>query len=187
MRLARQATEAGKHDPDVLWMAAHTLLFFTGELTTAKNLVDRALALNPNSAHAWMVRGIVLNLRNQPDRAIEAVEHATRLSPLDPLGARAFTLLTATAHFRAGRYELAIEWADRALAAQPDYRPALRFKASACAHLGQMEEAHDCLKRMFHLEPGLTIAQVKASSPPFPTEMSGRYLEGLRKAGLPEE
>jgi len=73
------------------------------------------------------------------------------------------------------------------LAAQPDYRPALRFRASACAHLGRMEEAHDCLKRMFHLEPGLTIALVKASSPPFPTEMAGHYLEGLRKAGLPEE
>jgi adenylate cyclase len=187
VRLARQAIDEGKHDPDALWMAAHTLLFFTSELTTAANVVDRALALNPNSAHAWMVRGIVLNLRNQPDRAIEALEHAMRLSPLDPLGARGFTLLTATAHFRAVRYEMAIEWADRALAAQPDYRPALRFKASACAHLGHMEEAHDCLKRMFHLEPGLTIARVKASSPPFPTELLNRYVEGLRKAGLPEE
>jgi len=110
-----------------------------------------------------------------------------RLSPLDPLGARAFTILTAAAHFHAGRYELAIGWADRVLAAQPDYRPALRFKASACAHLGRMEEAHDCLKRMFHLEPGLTIARVKASAPPFPTELLNRYVEGLRKAGLPEE
>jgi adenylate cyclase len=187
VRLARKAIEAGKDDPDVLWMAASTLYFFTGEYATAANVVDRALALNPNSAHAWMVRGMLLNSQSQLDRAIEALQHAMRLSPLDPLGARAFTMVTAAAHFAAGRYELAIEWADRALAAQPDYRIAFRLKASALAHLSRIEEAHDCLKRMLDLEPGSTVARVKAFAPPFPPELLNRYVEGLRKAGLPEE
>jgi adenylate cyclase len=187
VRLARRAIEAANNDPDALWMAAHTLAFFTGELATAANLVDRALNLNPNSAHAWMVRGLVWNLQSQPDRAIPALEHGMRLSPLDPLGSRAFAMLTAAAHFHAGRYEPAIEWADRALAAQPDYRPALRFKASSLAHLGYIEQAHDCLHRVLEVEPDLTIARVKASAPPFPPELLSRYVEGLRKAGLPEK
>jgi class 3 adenylate cyclase len=54
------------------------------------------------------------------------------------------------------------------------------------AHLGRIEEGHDCLRRMFHFEPGLTIARVKASARRFPTELLNRYVEGLRKAGLPE-
>jgi TolB-like protein len=128
VRLARRAIEAGGDDPGTLWTAAHKLSYFTGDHATAGNVVDRALALNPNSAHAWMVRGLVWNMQSQPDRAIEALEHAIRLSPLDPLGARAFTILTAAAHFHAGRYELAIEWADRTLAAQPDYRPAFALQ-----------------------------------------------------------
>jgi TolB-like protein len=119
VRLARRAIEAGGDDPGTLWTAAHKLSYFTGDHATAGNVVDRALALNPNSAHAWMVRGLVWNMQSQPDRAIEALEHAIRLSPLDPLGARAFTILTAAAHFHAGRYELAIEWADRTLAGLP--------------------------------------------------------------------
>jgi adenylate cyclase len=91
VRLARRAIEAGKDDPDALWMAAHTLAFFTGENATAANVVDRALTLNPNSAYAWMVRGLVSHLQNQPERAIAALEHGMRLSPRDPWG-RAFRL-----------------------------------------------------------------------------------------------
>jgi len=186
VRLARRAIEAGKDDPDALWMAAHALSFFTGEHATAANVVDRALTLNPNSAHAWLVRGMVSNMQERPDQAIAAIEHGMRLSPLDPLR-RGFTIVMAVAHFAAGRYEEAIEWADRTLAAQPDYRQAMRIGAASCAYLGRIEQAHGWLNRMLHFEPGSTIAQVKASAPPLPAEFLNRYLEGLRKAGLPEE
>jgi adenylate cyclase len=185
VQLARRAIETGKDDPDALWMAAHALSFFTGEHATAANVVDRALTLNPNSAHAWLVRGMLSNMQERPDQAIAAVEHGMRLSPLDPLR-RSFTIIMAVAHFAAGRYEEAIEWADRTLAAQPDYRQAMRIRAASCAYLGRLEEAHDWLTRMLHFEPGLTIARVKVSAPPFPPELLNRYVEGLRKAGLPE-
>jgi Flp pilus assembly protein TadD len=55
--LARRALEAGKDDPDALWMAGHTLALFAGESAVAAAATDRALVLNPNSAHAWMARG----------------------------------------------------------------------------------------------------------------------------------
>jgi adenylate cyclase len=186
VRLARRAIEAGKDDPDALWMAAHALSFFTGEHATAANVVDRALTLNPNSAHAWLVRGMLSNMQERPDQAIAAVEHGMRLSPLDPLR-RGFTIIMSMAHFAAGRYEEAIEWADRTLAAQPDYRQAMRVRAASCAYLSRIEEAHSWLSRMLHFEPELTITRVKASAPPFPPELLNRYVEGLRKVGLPEE
>ena len=125
-------------------------------------------------------------MQERPDQAIAAVEHGMRLSPLDPLR-RGFTIIMAVAHFAAGRYEEAIEWADRTLAAQPDYRQAMRIRAASCTYLGRIEEARSWLNRMLCFEPGLTIARVKASAPPFPPELLVRYLEGLRKAGLPEE
>jgi tetratricopeptide (TPR) repeat protein len=184
--LAKTAIEVGKQDPDVLWMAGRTLEFLAGEHAAGTRIIDRALALNPNSAHAWMVRGSVSVGQNQPDRAIEAFNHAMRLSPLDPLR-RAFALGLGAAHFAAGRYEEAIEWSDQPLAAQPDYRPALRIKIASLAQLGQIEAARDWLGRLLDLEPGLTITGWKEALKHFSPELLAAYAEGLRKAGLPEK
>jgi hypothetical protein len=63
----------------------------------------------------------------------------------------------------------------------------MRIRAACCAHLGRVEEARAWVARMLELEPGLTIAAIKASAPPFPAEYLAAYLEGLRKAGLSEE
>jgi tetratricopeptide (TPR) repeat protein len=89
------------------------------------------------------------------------------------------------AHFAMGRYEAAIEWADQSLAAQPDYRPALRIKAAALAYLGLVEAAQVWLGRTLELDPGLTIAQLKTLAPA--SQFQAHYIEGLRKAGLAEE
>ena len=53
-----------------------------GVHATAAGAIDRALKLNPNSAHAWMARGWVAGCQNQPRPAIEALTHALRLAPL---------------------------------------------------------------------------------------------------------
>ena len=187
VRLAKGAIDAGKDDPDALWMAGWTLSHLGGEPAMGANVIDRALTLNPNCAHAWMARGLVSIFQNQPDEAIEALERAIRLSPLDPWGSRVFTSLMALAHFAAGRYEQAIVWADRSLAAQPGYRPGLLVKVVATAQLGRDHEARDVLSRVLELEPGLTIARWKATAPTLRPEYVARSEEGLRKAGMPEE
>src|SRR5438094_942304 len=77
-----------------------------------------AYALNPNCAHAWMAKGHLHARRNQPEAAIEALNHGLRLSPFDPLGYYTAAGL-AVAHLAARRFETAIEWADRALHDNP--------------------------------------------------------------------
>jgi len=58
----------------------------------------------------------------------------------------------------------------------------------ACAHLGRIAEARDWLRRLLEITPRLTIARYKAlygiTHPPGIIDI---YVEGLRKAGLPEE
>jgi len=118
---------------------------------------------------------------------IEALNRAIRLSPLDPLG-HIFTGGLAVAHLIARRYEEAIEWADRSLREVPRFESALRNRVVACAHLGRIEEARDWLGRLLEVTPGLTIARYKALySAIHPREILDLYVEGLRKAGLPEE
>jgi adenylate cyclase len=186
--LARQAIEAGRDDPEVLAIAGYTIAALAGEHSTAMGTIDRALALNPNSALAWSARGWVLGMQTQPGPAIEALRQAMRLSPLDPL-AYLFTSGLAFAHMAAGRYEEAIEWADRALYAQPRFTMAMRVKLVCLAHLSRAEEARDLLKRVLDLDPGLTVAGWKASLTTrsiFSPELLALYTDGLGKAGVPE-
>jgi TolB-like protein len=133
-QLTRQAIEGGEDDPDILWMAGLTLWFSTGDQSAAADVIDRALALNRNSAHAWNARGWVSSFRNEPARAIESIQYALPLSPFDPLGWM-FAGGLAFAHLFARRYERAIEWADRSLHEQPRQTPARRARVVACAYL----------------------------------------------------
>jgi TolB-like protein len=186
VRLARQAIEAGKNDPDALSMAANTVSFFTGDHNTAASAIDRALTLNPNSAYAWLASAFASYRRNRSGPAIEGFQRAMRLSPLDPLG-HIFTGGVAAAHVSAGRYEEAIEWADRSLRVLPRYESALRNRVVACARLGRTEEARDWLGRLLEITPELTIARYKALySVTHAPDLIDVYVEGLRKAGLPE-
>jgi len=185
--LARQALELGKDDPDALWMAGDAISILAREHATAAGAIDRALKLNPNSAHAWMAKGWVECLQNHPWLAIEALERAIQLSPLDPLGCF-FSGGLALAHLAAGQYQEASEWADRCWREYPRYTPALRIKLVSCAHLGRIDEAQNGLSRLLELYPKLTITGWKANSLGYyPAEISAVMEEGYRKAGLPEE
>jgi len=185
--LAKQALEVGKDDADALWMASATLQIFAGEYTVAAAATDRALALSPNSAHAWMARGYVTFHLDQSGPAIEALETAMRLSPLDSLR-RTFTNGIALAHLAAGRFELALDWADRTLREEPGYRGALISKVVACAHLDRLEEARAALRLLIDSLPGLTIARYKALwLRAYSYKTMAIFVEGVRKAGLPDE
>jgi adenylate cyclase len=178
--------EVGKDDPETLSMAALTLSIFAGDHATATKAAQRALALNPNSVHGWMMSGWNLAFLNRPGPAIEALEHAIRLSPLDPLSYLFATALTF-AYSVARRYEEAVEWADRALQEQPRFVIPVRLKKALCAHLDRTQDARECLARLLELQPGLTITKYKTAAEVwFSPEFLAWYLTGLRKAGLPE-
>ena len=184
--LARQVLEAERDDAEAISQAAWTLFFLAGEGAMAAAAFDRALALNPNAAHAWMHRGGIYAQRNQPEAAIEALERARRLSPFDP-----YTFICAVniamAHLVARRFELAIEWADRALHDQPRMVPAMRIKVVALAHLGHLDEARAELSRVLAIYPEQTIAGLREYFHYLAPEFLELCLTGLRPAGLPEK
>jgi len=184
-RLARQALEAERDDAETISQAAWTLFFMAGEAAIAAAALDRALTLNPNAAHAWLVRGNIHALRNQPEAAIEAIERARRLSPFDPYSFF-YAAAIAAAHFAARRFEQAIEWADRSLHDQPRLVTAIRLKVAALAHLGHLDEARAELSRVLATDPKLTIAGFREYAHFAAPEVLKLFVTGLRLAGLPE-
>jgi tetratricopeptide (TPR) repeat protein len=184
--LAQKTLNEARDDPEAMAMAAWTLFMLAGEWARATAVLDRAVALNPNLSGAWASKGWVHPMRNQPDPAIEAFERARRLSPSDVLGYHLHGGF-ALAHLAAGRFDQAIEWADRELHDQPLHIPTLTYKAVASAHLGRLDEARDALQRMLVIKPGWTIATSRAQRNPDAQELNELLISGLRLAGLPEE
>jgi adenylate cyclase len=184
LELARRAVDLGKDDPDTLCWSSFTLSLFAGEHALAEAVADRALVLNPSSATGWYAKANAACLRDQNDVAIGAFMRALRLSPLDPLRGYVKAGL-ALACLGAGHFSDASRWATESLTELPRYFFAMRVKIAACAHLGRVEEAGECLARLLQMQPGLTIRSWRESTTS--TRAARDLIEaGLRMAGLPE-
>ena len=184
-RLARRAAELGKDDAVALCFGGHGLALVAGDLDDGVAMIDRALVLNPNLAVAWTTSGWVRNLRGEPEVAISHLARAMRLSPLDPIAFH-MQASTALAHLLAGRYDEASSWAERALRERPDDCRAMRILAASSALAGRLEEAHAAIARLRRREPACRISDLEDRLSPFRKQDLARYLDGLRKAGLPE-
>ena len=186
VRLARRAVALGKDDPTALWSGGLSLAYLAKEVEAGAAYIDRALALNPNSAASWNASGWVRMYLGESASAIEHFERAMRLSPLDPLTYFASTGM-AFAHAFAGRYDEAISWATKALHEQPNWATALRVAAIANALSDRMVEARAAMACLREVDPALRLGNVDRVAPPLRrAEDRVRFIESLRKAGLPE-
>ncbi len=186
LHFARRAIDTGKDDPDALWMAGHAIANFSGDHKAAVAAIERALALNPNAALAWTLRGWVHLYLDEVDPAIAAFERASRLSPLDPLG-YIITGGFARAHLTAGRYKEAMRWVDQTILEQPRFTTALWIKVVLCELMGRHDEAREALRPLLEAWPDFTIdAFATYATPHYTARLRAIYVEALRKAGLPE-
>ena len=85
-----------------------------------------------------------------------------------------------------GRYEEAIDLTTKMLREKPDLPTALRHRAAALALLGREAEARTVIDRILHVAPDTTVSQVRRVFSIRDPKIEQRWLEGLRRAGLPE-
>jgi TolB-like protein/Flp pilus assembly protein TadD len=162
--------------------AAYTLLGRRGENLAA---FEVAVELNPSLATGYQWLGTSLAWAGQSEEAIVNCEKAMRLSPKDPMTHVSLHGI-ALAHFVAGRYEEAAKWSRRSLQHRPDSALAGCILAASLAQAGRLDEATAAIAATFpRARPSLSrVLQNVAHADP---DVAERFLEGLRKAGLPEE
>jgi len=181
--LAKHAGRLGKDDPIALGVSGVVLAQVVGDLTAGAALLDRALTLGPNLAAVWHLSGWVRLYLGQAELAIDHMQRALRLNPLDPLHYAAQNGLAA-AHFLAGQYDAAASWADRALHEQPNYTPAIRMAAASYALAGEIDKARSYMARVLKIDPTLRASNLKGLVPFRGSADAARYVDGLRRAGL---
>lgn len=184
-RLARLAVELGRDDAVALTRGGHALGHLAGDVDAGIALLDRARLLNPNLAPAWYLGGILRALRGETDAAIENLLYAMRLSPLDPEMFR-MQVGMALAHFFAGRFDMAADWAEKALGNLPTFLPPVALLAACHALTGRMDKAQQAMRRLHELAPSLCVSSLKDWLPIQRSEDLARLADGLRLAGLPD-
>ena len=113
-RLASRVAAIGRDDALALCFAGHALIRVCHDYQPGEDLLDQAIAANPNLAACWRLRAFASLFLGRHEAAIEQCAHALRLSPLDPqIGLT--ELAMASALILQGKYGEALQWADRSL------------------------------------------------------------------------
>ncbi len=158
---------------------------FSQRIDQAVRRLERAIELSPNdpSAHGYL--GLTRALSGDYELATSELDKATRLSPRDPFLA-VWCMSRAIAAFTAARYEEAIDWARKSIDENPRFAGAHRVLTASFGQLGWLDEAKAALEGMLRQMPGSTLKATRQQVPMRRREDLERYLDGLRKAGVPE-
>jgi adenylate cyclase len=176
--LARRATELDRLDARGFSELAYAKLY-SRQHDEAMAEYAQALTLNPNDSDILAEYADALSYVEQPERGLELMDKAMRLNPHYPDW---YLWYLADIYDVMGRSEDVIATVRR----MHDPSEGQRLLAVHCAHLGRMEEAQAAAREVLRLHPHFRISEWRKRPPyrdPAPLE---RYVEGLRKAGLPQ-
>jgi len=184
LRLARMAARLAQEDANAMARAAHVLANLGRQYDLAKELVDRAVTLNPNLGSAWQIRGWVSIMRGEGQSALESFTTVLRLDPIDPARAGAWAGL-ACAYNVLGDFEAGCDWATRALETETEMYTLAYFVINAVP-AGRMQEARAAVCKMLELRPTAKISDARRLCHTRDQDWSDRMMDWFREAGLPE-
>ncbi|MBR0937043.1 adenylate/guanylate cyclase domain-containing protein [Bradyrhizobium jicamae] len=181
--LAEQAVNLNGDDPLVLAVLG-TVYTFVRNYGTARVLLERALALDPNCAWAWTRLGWIDNYSDRPQNARQHFEQALRLSPIDPMNFNNYAGI-GSSHEVEQDYDKAVEFYRRALQERPHATWIYRNLASSLAGAGRIDEANAAFSEMMQNYPGMTASKFKEAMV-FSGPTLDRMARCLQSLGLPE-
>jgi adenylate cyclase len=185
MEDARAALALDPQDPAAHYTLARSLRS-TGRHEEAVKALTRAIELNPSFAEAYNDIAITLQWWGKSEESYSHLERALELNPIG-LAARVSTIYIGFAHLNLGRYEEAVEVLDRAIALGSDYLWLHIAKAAALAYLGRAADVEQAMTNVQRVAPQVSLRWVSEVLGPRQNQADHEHLlEGLRKAGLPE-
>jgi tetratricopeptide (TPR) repeat protein len=144
---------------------------------------QRAIALNANDADGTAHMGGLLVAMGRFEEALNWYNRAVRLNPFHPAW---YLYGIAEAHYGARQYDQAIAPLRVAVTRFPTFITPHRHLAATYAQMGRMEEARIEIEALRKLDPSLSISSYRERLKYEKVEDLEHYLDGLRKAGLPE-
>jgi class 3 adenylate cyclase/TolB-like protein/tetratricopeptide (TPR) repeat protein len=146
---------------------------------------DLAISVNPNDSLAFLLKGTLHAFKGEGKQAMRDTQRALRLSPLDP-HRYFYDSLAATAALSAGRYDRAIELAQRSLRANRMHASSLRALAISQWLSERHADARSTVAELMKIESKLTVENYLERHPAADHETGRLWAEALGKAGVPQ-
>jgi adenylate cyclase len=182
---AKSALRLGVQDPVVLARSAIGLTAEPKNIELVDSLFDEAIRLDPNGVLGWIFGGWTKIILGDHQTAIDYLQRALRLSPLDP---RIFFAQTglAYAYFFLANYEEGLKCAADALRHHPDYVGALSIAMACNALSGNIEAAQKLWRQGALLSPSVCVSETRKRVPLRRDQDLAKLQEAYRLAGMPE-
>jgi TolB-like protein/cytochrome c-type biogenesis protein CcmH/NrfG len=144
----------------------------------------KSIELSPSFALGHAGLGYALACGGQPERGLQSLAQAQRLSPRDPFLAIYAPTVRYMALFALGQYEEAVAVCRATAARHPHHAGAWRLMTVSLALLERIDEAREALAHTLTLQPDLSSAHVTHDTVFADPADRSRFLLGLRKAGM---
>ena len=185
-RALEMISHALELDPE-LAVAYQALVDILGEVSSrradALGAAQKAVELDPNDAEGWILLANAFVRNGNYNDAVQAAEQALRLNPLAPVY---YPYLLAEALYASGDYDAAISTSNQCRLRFPRHKFCYRYLVASLAQSGEIEEAESALDTLLDIQPDYSISYVRARPYFGDDELNERFVEDLRRAGLPD-
>ncbi|ESZ00826.1 winged helix-turn-helix domain-containing tetratricopeptide repeat protein [Mesorhizobium sp. LNHC209A00] len=179
LELARKAVAIDLNDAGCHWVLGN-LLAYEHKFAESDAEFARAFELDPNEADAWATLSDITTLAGRVEEALEQIRKAFRLNPFPPSW---YYLTLGQAQYAARDYAAAVETLRR----DETYRTSSRrFLAASLAQLGRLEEARTEVELFLVGNPHFTTRHWVWTEPFRDDATREHFVDGFRKAGLPD-
>jgi TolB-like protein/DNA-binding winged helix-turn-helix (wHTH) protein/Tfp pilus assembly protein PilF len=184
-RAAELAEKAQRLDPSLhqVYFVEGLLELFRRNYWAAIRNTEHAISIKPSYADAYALRAWIQHLDGRTAEGLASMEQAVRLNPRIP---SVYRLLRGTLYYAQADLERALADLEAAVEVNPNYQNLRIWLAAAYAAAGRIDEAQWQSEEILALHPDFSLSRALWAFPIRDPAYRERFLEDLRRAGLPD-
>ncbi|HEY1453071.1 MAG TPA: adenylate/guanylate cyclase domain-containing protein [Roseiarcus sp.] len=182
-KAALLAVQLDERYPYALWSLAGVCLWARRH-DEAVSAAEKVVEFNPSFADGYGMLGFILHYVGRSEESVACIDRAMAL---DPFCSDMLLHFQGQALYQLGRYAEAIGILKRRILRNPETDASRVLLAAAYGQSGMIEEAREAWREALRVNPKYSLEQRRKVLPYKNPEDFERVVEGLRKAGLPEQ
>ena len=185
-QFALRALGTKTEDPQVLLLCGFVLTMTSEDPELGISSCERVIRTSPNMSHWNGFLAFSFSYGNGDlQRAKECVEKTIRVSPRDPLLFGFYNCL-GQIYYQMGELDKALEYCKSSLLMNPSWDTSHIMVIAVLVELGDIGEAEKIASKLLTLDNNISVSRVDQSYN-FPNQnLKVKMIEGLRRAGIPE-